>query len=280
MTIGTSVAALDGPIDWFWFALMALAMFCIEVAKNAWGEVYDFDSGTDLAVRPEDRTHFSGGKRVLVDALLTRAQTWNVVWLFGGLGLFLGAIIVFGRAPEVFWLGVAGILLGWSYHGPPLQLVYRGWGELAVFLVYGPAIALAAYVIQQHAYSLQVFWLSLPLGLLIMAFLWVNEFPDHDADRSANKRNLVVMLGKENASRVLPLIYLAAFALVVAMPFLSGLGAAVWGGMLALPTAILAAIWTWRRPLDFYRQRPVQPMALLSFVLYPAGVALLLNGFR
>jgi len=31
-------------------------IFVIEVAKNASGELFDFDSGTDLAVAPEDRT--------------------------------------------------------------------------------------------------------------------------------------------------------------------------------------------------------------------------------
>ncbi len=278
MTIGVSVAALEGPIDWFWFAMLGLAMFCMEVAKNAWGDIYDYDSGTDLAVPPEDRTNFSGGKRVLVDALLTRAQTWQVVFWFGGLGLLLGAIIVFVQAPQVLWLGVAALILGWSYHGPPLQLVYRGWGELAVFLIYGPAIAMATYLIQRHQFSMQVIWLALPLGLFITAFLWVNEFPDHDADRSANKRNLVVVLGKEKAARVLPLIYLLAFLLILAMPYLTQLGGSVWGGFLALPTALLASLWTLRQPLDFYRYKPVQPMALLSFVLYPAGIALMLHG--
>jgi hypothetical protein len=43
--------------------------------QNASGELYDHDSGTDRAVAPEDRSPFSGGKRVLADGLLTRAQT-------------------------------------------------------------------------------------------------------------------------------------------------------------------------------------------------------------
>jgi len=279
MTIGASVAALEGPIDWFWFFILALAMFCMEVAKNAWGDVYDYDSGTDLAVRAEDRTNFSGGKRVLVDALLTRQQTWWVVYLFGGAGLLLGAAIVVFQEPSVFWIGITGLLLGWSYHGPPLQLVYRGGGEFAVLIIYGPVIALATYVIQRHQISMDVFWLSLPLGIFITAFLWVNEFPDHDADKSANKRNLLVVLGKKTASRCLPLIYLSAFLLVVLMPVLTAMELRIWGAFIALPTACLASLWTWQSPMDFYRHKPVQPMALLSFVLYSAGVAMSLHVF-
>ncbi len=274
MTIGVSVAALEGPISWFWFAVLGLAMFCMEVAKNAWGDVYDYDSGTDLAVAEKDRTNFSGGKRVLVDALLTREQTWWIVAIFGGVGLLLGAAIVFFQAPMVFWLGLGGLLLGWSYHGPPLQLVYRGWGELAVLIIYGPVIALSTYMIQRQALSMDVFWLSLPLGIFITAFLWVNEFPDHDADRSANKRNLVVILGKQVASRCLPLLYLAAFVLVLLMPALTDKNLQIWGAFLALPSALLACKWTWASPQDFYRHNPVQAMALLSFVLYSLGAAI------
>lgn len=279
MTIGASVAALEGPIDWFWFIVLGVAMFCMEVAKNAWGDVYDYDSGTDLAVSKEDRTDFSGGKRVLVDALLTREQTWWIVYLFGGVGLLLGAAIVFFQEPMVFWIGLGGLLLGWSYHGPPLQLVYRGWGELAVLIIYGPVIALSTYMIQRHQMSMDVFWLSLPLGIFITAFLWVNEFPDHDADKSANKRNLVVVLGKHLASRCLPFIYLVAFLLVIMMPVLTHIEARIWGAFIALPTAVLACKWTWDSPLDFYRHKPVQPMALLSFVLYSVGVAISLLVF-
>jgi len=273
MAIGATLAARDGGFSWTWLLVMGLAMFCMEVAKNAWGDVYDYDSGTDLAVRPEDRTDFSGGKRVLVDQILTRRQTWLIALMFGGGGLALGAAIVFLREPSVFWLGSAALVLGWSYHGPPLRLAYRGFGELDVVLCYGPLIALATYAILTHRYHTDVLWASLPLGLFIAAFLWVNEFPDYDADRGVGKNNLVVRLGKRRASRVLPLIYLAALAI---------LAGAVAGGALdrlallgfvgAIPAAI-AVWWTWQNPETFYRQRPVQALALLAFVLLSAGTS-------
>jgi 1,4-dihydroxy-2-naphthoate octaprenyltransferase len=274
MTIGGTVAALEAPLDWFWMLVLGLALFCMEVAKNAWGEIYDYDSGTDLAVSAADRTNFSGGKRVLVDQLLSRAQTWAIAAIAGGMGLGLGALIVFLQAPNVFWLGLASLVLGWSYHGPPLQLVYRGWGELAVVLIYGPALALATYMVQRQHISLDVVVLSVPLGIFVSAFLWVNEFPDYTADRGANKRNLVVILGRQRASRLLPLIYLAGFLWLLAVPWISNLDSRVWWGLLALPTALLACIWTWQAPTSFYRSQPVQPMALLTFVAYPLAVCM------
>jgi len=271
MTIGGSVAARDSEVAWGWHTLMLLALFCMEVAKNAWGDVYDYDYGTDLAVAPEDRTAFSGGKRVMVDNLLSRGQTWGIAFAFGTVGILLGAVIVILREPAVFWIGMAGLAIGWSYHGPPLKLVYRGLGELAVVLCYGPAIAVSTYMIQTHHFNLDVFWLSLSLGIFVAAFLWVNEFPDHDADARANKRNLIVRMGKYRASRLLPSIYLAGFALLAAAPFVAGVPRSAWIGFIAVPFALYAAAWTWREPEDFYRRRAVQSAALLTFVFFSAG---------
>lgn len=280
MMIGAPVVARDAQLDWTWLLITGLALFCMEVAKNASGDIFDYDCGTDLAVKPEDRTNFSGGKRVLVDRLLTRRQTWLIAFFFGVTGVVLGLGIILFQAPMAIWIGAVGLVLGWSYHGPPLQLAYKGFGELDVVLCYGPIVSLSTYVVQTNSYSLDVFWLSLPLGLFITAFLWVNEFPDYDADKGCGKNNLVVTLGKERAARLLPLIYLGACALLLLLPFVSNLPKTVWLGLIAAPPALLACHWTLGNPLTFYREKPVQPLALIAFVLYSIGACagVLLDG--
>tara|TARA_R110001592_G_scaffold363393_1_gene687343 strand:+ start:203975 stop:204892 length:918 start_codon:yes stop_codon:yes gene_type:complete len=273
MAVGGSLAATHPNFSWAWLLILGAAMFCMEVAKNAWGDIYDYDSGTDLAVKPEDRTDFSGGKRVLVDEILSRRQTWAIAALFAFVGLALGAAIVFLREPSVFWLGALGLVLGWSYHGPPLRLAYRGFGELDVVLCYGPIIALSTYLMLTGEYAGDPVWLSLPLGILIAAFLWVNEFPDFTADLGAGKNNLVVRLGKGTAARVLPLIYAAAFGLLAVLPYMTDLPAAIAWGFVAVVPAAAATYWTLQAPESFHRNKPVQPAALLAFVLYAVGVS-------
>jgi len=268
--IGAAVAISESAFSSVWLAVLLVAFFAIEVAKNAWGDVIDYDSGTDQAVAPEDRTAFSGGKRVLVDNLLTRRQTWAMAAGFTLVGLAAGAAIVFLREPAAFWIGVAGFVLGWSYHGPPLKLAYRGLGELDVVACYGPLIALSTYLVLAHELSWEVFWLSVPLGLIIAAFLWINEFPDFLADRAHGKRNLVVRLGRRRASRILPWIYVAAFAVLSALP-LAGLSGMVLLGWLAAAPAAYASYQVWRAPETFHRDVPAQPAALIAFLVYSAG---------
>jgi 1,4-dihydroxy-2-naphthoate polyprenyltransferase len=270
MTIGGAVVAAEATLDWTWLVITGLALFCIEVAKNAWGDIFDFDSGNDQAVAAADRTPFSGGKRVLVDGLLTRAQTWAMAFGFTMVGCTLGAAIVLLQAPEALWIGIAGLVFGWSYHGPPLRLVYRGLGELDVVLCYGPLISLATYVVQMRAWSWDVLRLSLPLGVFTAAFLLTNEFPDYLADVQANKRNIVARLGRRRASRALPWVYAAGFTFAAALPWL-GHPFPVWLGLLPLPLAAWLCRQVWLDPDGFHRRVPVQPAALLVFVLYAVG---------
>ena len=46
MAVGAAPAAGDAGFSWLWLLVLGLALFCMEVAKNAWGDVYDYDSGT------------------------------------------------------------------------------------------------------------------------------------------------------------------------------------------------------------------------------------------
>lgn len=271
MIVGGAVAARDAEIAWGWHVAVLFALFCFEVAKNASGDVIDYDSGTDLAVAPEDRTAFSGGKRVLVDQLLTRGQTWGIAIGFGLCGALAGLAIALYREPAVLWVGLAGIVLGWSYHGPPLRLSYRGFGELDVMICFGPLIALGTYLVQVHAVHADVVWLSFPLGIFIAAFLWANEFPDHDADSGAGKRNLIVRLGRLRASRALPAVYAAGWIVLAVAPFLSSVPFTACLGFVALPTAVAACIWIWRDPETFHRSSSAQAAALITFVLYAVG---------
>jgi 1,4-dihydroxy-2-naphthoate octaprenyltransferase len=270
MIVGTSVAASHGPISWPWLACTVLGIFCIEAAKNASGEIFDWDSGADQGLRNDERTPFSGGKRVLVDGLMTRRQCAVMAAAFYAVGVGAGLAIVLWREPSVLWLGVLGVALAYFYHAPPLSFSYHGLGEAAVALAYGPVIACGTYLVQRNAISSEVILLSIPLGLGIMAFLWINEFPDARADEAAGKRTLVVRLGRPLAARFFVALVLAPYVGVLALPWL-GLPLGVLGGFIGFPLALLAA----RRLLQFSdtpaQLVPAQARTLFSFVLFAIG---------
>jgi 1,4-dihydroxy-2-naphthoate octaprenyltransferase len=279
MWLGAFAAGSDGPVSPLWLALTLFAVFCVEVAKNASGEIYDWDSGTDRRIAEEDRSPFSGGKRVMVDGLLTRGQTWAVAVVSYGIATILGAVIVLGHEPRAFWFAVAGVALAFFYHGPPFRLSYRGLGEVAVGLAYGPLLVSGTYLVLRGTVTPQAVALGIPVGLLIAGFLWINEFPDYRADAASGKRNLVVVLGRNHAAKVFTGMIVAAFLVLAALPFF-GVPWGVWLGAVAAVPGFSAARTALTHPERTAQIVPAQARTLLAFVLLAVGggVGMLVGG--
>jgi 1,4-dihydroxy-2-naphthoate octaprenyltransferase len=276
MFLGACAAAGRGPLSMAWLGLTVAGIFAIEVAKNASGEIVDFESGADIGIAPEDRSPFSGGKRVLVDGLLTRRETGAIAFVFYALGIAAGLEIVLNREPRVLPFGVVGLACAFFYHAPPVKLSYRGFGEAAVGLCYGPLIACGTYLVQRGRVSLGVLLASVPLGFLIAAFLWINEFPDYRADLRAGKRTLVVRLGRPRAATVFAGLVGAAFAIQALLPLAShalslGIPRSLWLGFLGLVPAVASVLGLREAPEKTVRIIPAQRRILLAFLLLAAG---------
>jgi 1,4-dihydroxy-2-naphthoate polyprenyltransferase len=271
--LGTCAVAATGPIDFLWLAVTVGGIFAIEVAKNASGEIFDFDSGADLEVAPQDRSPFSGGKRVLVDGLLTRNQTIFISAVGYAMGIAAGFAIVIWKEPAILWIGLVGVLCAFFYQAPPLKLSYRGLGELAVATCYGPLICLGTYLVQRGKIEIGPLLASIPLGLLIANFLLINEFPDASADAKADKRTLVVRLGRQRASRVFAVIFGVAFGMLFSFPVLGLPRAIVFGAVAVIPAAA-ATYRVWKTPDNIANLIPAQLNTLLAFLLYAIGAGI------
>ena len=272
--LGGCMAAADATIDWPWLVLTVLGVFCVEVAKNASGELVDYDSGADQAVAAADRSPFSGGKRVLVDQLLTRGETKAIAALFYGTATLIGIAIVLFRDERVLSIGLIGMALAWYYHGGSIRLSYRGLGELAVALAYGPLVVSGTYLVQTGYFSAPQLHAAMALGTLVAAFLWINEFPDYRADRQAGKHNLVVRLGLERAALAYVVIlatgYLWLALTALYYPTARGL---LWGLVGVIPACFSA--WRLLQSGGVTAQLiPAQAACLASFVAMAVGAGL------
>ena len=271
MALAAFFTAADTDLAPVWLALTVLGIFCIEVGKNASGEVVDFDSGTDQAVAAVDRSPFSGGKRVLVDSLLTRGQCRLIASIFFTLGIAIGLLIAVLREPHTLSIGLVGVALAWYYHGGSVRLAYRGFGELAVALAYGPLVVCGTYLVQTGQFSIPLIHASVSLGLLVSAFLWINEFPDYSADKAAGKRNLVVRLGRQNSKPTYVVIVVAAYLiLVLAALSCESTRGMLWGLLGSVPAAFAMV-----RVLGYKGETsgiiPAQAASLASFLLMALG---------
>jgi 1,4-dihydroxy-2-naphthoate octaprenyltransferase len=231
--LGLAIAARHGAFDWLTALLTVVGASLAHLAINVTNDVFDELSGADAANK--NPTQFSGGSRVVYYGLLSMRQLASVAG-----GLYAGAILVgllllwMRPSLALLLIGIAGVLVGYSYTGPPLKLVYRGLGEIAVAVGFGPIMLLGAYAVQTGAVSWEPFVASLPVAILIALILYVNEIPDRRSDASAGKRTLVVRLSPRTVTRIYLVAAVLAFVLIVL---------AVAAGIMPWPTLIaLAAV--------------------------------------
>ena len=253
--LGIAIAARHGSFNW-WLALLTLVGASLaHLGTNVANDIFDTLSGADAAnVNP---TQFSGGSRVLLYDLVTLRRLVALdVALFGGavaIGLFL---VWFTGSLTLLVIGIVGIVLGIGYTAPPLKLVYRGIGEFAVAIGFGPVMLLGAYVVQTRSLSWEAALASVPVAILVALVLYVNEIPDRTADGATGKRTLPVRLAPEVVTASYLVAALAAFVVIV-------LG--VLAGLLAPATLLALAVL----PLVFrvhagMRQHYTSPYALMA----------------
>jgi 1,4-dihydroxy-2-naphthoate polyprenyltransferase len=228
--LGIAVAGLRDEFSWWLALLTVVGGACIHLALNVANDVFDTLSGADEAnVNP---TQFSGGSRVILYGLLRLRSMALLSAGFYAAGIGIGLVLAALQGWSLLWVGVAGALISLFYTAPPVRLVHRGLGEIAVFLGFGPIMALGAYFVQAGDYAWEPFFVSIPVGILIALILYVNEVPDRPADAAAGKRTLPVRLSKEAVVRLYEISVGVTFGLIVAFSL---------SGVIARPAIIAVA---------------------------------------
>jgi 1,4-dihydroxy-2-naphthoate octaprenyltransferase len=213
--LGIAIAARQGTFDW-WLALVTLigASFA-HLAINVSNDIFDTLSGADEA--NFNPTQFSGGSRVLIYDLVTLRQLIGLAAGLFGAAAAIGLYLVLATGSEtLLMIGVAGLLLGLAYTAPPLKLVYRGLGEVAVAIGFGPIMLFGAYAVQTGTLSWEAAVASIPVAILVALILYVNEIPDRSGDAAAGKRTLPVRLPADTVTTIYLVGSMAAFGAILA----------------------------------------------------------------
>ncbi len=208
---------------WDLFLLTILGACLIQIATNMLNDYFDYKSGNDLMVKHQNP--FAGGGRILTAGVISPSKHLAVSLSSLAIGCLIGFYLVFAQGLQMlFWLGLVGVISAYFYVGPPLKLAYRGVGEIIVGLNFGPIMTLGSYYVQTGSWSLaaltEPFLASLPIGLLIAAVLWINEFPDVDADRAVGKKTMVLRLGYLRSVSVFITLLAASYLLVISYSLL------------------------------------------------------------
>lgn len=207
--------------DPFYFVMTLIGVLALHSATNVLNDYFDFRSGNDLLNREANRP-FDGGTPFLIEGRLKAESVYRFglgALLLGiGIGLFLAKM----RGWPIILLGVIGVGTAYFYVEPRVRLASRGVGEFLTGLCFGPLVVIGSYYVQVQQISSGALMAGIPVGFLIANVLFINQFPDREADRAVGKNHWVVRLGKEKAAKVYVLSVSAVYA-SVAMGVLMGI---------------------------------------------------------
>jgi 1,4-dihydroxy-2-naphthoate polyprenyltransferase len=244
-----AASALAYVTDQTWnllfFGLTLLGVAALHLGANLVNDYYD-SFGSDPLNR--NFTAFSGGSRVIQNQEMSPAQVKVLAYLLLGLGVGCGLSLIYLGRPWVALVGLLGLGAALFYSASPLQLMSGGLGELIIFLAFGPLLTWGAYYVQTGKLSLVGAAVSLPLAFLITAIIWINEFPDLEADLAAGKRHLVARLGLKWSRWVYTALMAAPFISLFVLIEIFGLPDLIIAGLAALPLAIRAVRLIFRTP--------------------------------
>ncbi len=215
------------------FALMAHA------GVNVLNDYYDALNGTD-AQNTERIFPFTGGSRFIQNGVLTQGETRNFGFALLACVAAAGLWLMAHSTPQLMYVGIFGLAIGWTYSAPPLKLNSRGWGELCVAAGFF-AIVIGTDLVQRKGFAATPFVAGLSYALLAANLLYINQFPDRTADMAAGKLHWVARLEVRHARWGYLLIAVAAYVWLIGTVALGALPLWALLGLLATPLSFNAA---------------------------------------
>jgi 1,4-dihydroxy-2-naphthoate octaprenyltransferase len=261
--IAAAYAFVEKQFIFFPFLVSVLGVGALHLGANLINDYYDARGSDPINIR---LTPFSGGSRVIQNEEIAPGVILFMALLFFALGLGCGIWLArFGR-PLVLVIGSLGLVAGWSYSSPPLQLMARGLGEMAIFFAFGPLITLGVYYAMSGHLSWQAFAIGFPHGFLITEVIWINQFPDYQADKEAGKKNLVVRLGLDYSRYLYCLMMLLSFVAVILLVGFTGSSYLIMISFISFPLAIKSMRILWTEYLSHERVIPAQALTIQTLV--------------
>jgi 1,4-dihydroxy-2-naphthoate octaprenyltransferase len=208
-SLGTAIAAYEGYFHLGHFLLAMFGSILVHMTVNVINDYHDYVDGIDLNTQ---RTPFSGGSGVLPLNLLKPKQAF---W-FATICLLVAMAIGFYFVMIKGWLLFPLLLVaGFSAYFYNVYLAKWHMGEIFAGISFGPLLVLGSYYVQTGRYSWEALVASLAPGLLTANLLFLNEFPDWEADRKGGRKHFVISLGKRDASYLFVVFLITSYLCIL-----------------------------------------------------------------
>lgn len=190
-------------------ALTFAGVIALHASVDLLNDYWDFKRKIDTETK---RTKFSGGTGVLPEGLLHPSEVYRSGLAFLILGAIIGGYFIFLNGITIAIILAFAIISIYFYS---TKIVNSGLGEVFV-AIKGTMIVLGTYFVQTSQIVIEPILGGVVLGVLSSMILFVNSFPDFEADRAGGRKTLVIMLGKKRATSALWIFPTVAYSTIIA----------------------------------------------------------------
>lgn len=202
-------------VCWWKGLWCVLNIVVFHAAGNTWSDYHDFKSGVD-------NSETAGGVAI-TSGQFEPGEIRGLSMALLVVAVVSGISIVICTGLPVLYLGLAGFFLTLLY--PFLK--YRALGDVDIFLTYSLLPILGTSFVSTGEIHYGALWLSVPLGLITVAILHINNLRDMEYDKKAGISTFAMRIGAKWAVAVygiellLPFVWIVACALCGVFPWWS-----------------------------------------------------------
>ena len=234
ITTGFAMAAKTSDFSWILFLLTLFAGIFVHLASNLLNDYFDVKNGVDFdsVSTAKYRPH------PLLEGKISSQSVFWVSMIMYLISSAIGIYLVATRGTTLLWIGLIGIILALTYTAPPLKYKYKGLGELGVLLIWGPLMIGGSYFIQTLTINWPIIIISIPIGLLVVLVLLINNIRDYESDKSQKIITLAILFSPKKALHFFTALIILAYLWVITISIFGPL--TLWSllVLLSLPIAI------------------------------------------
>ena len=202
-------------IDWMSGIWALLNIVVFHAAANTWSDYFDYKRGVD-------REDTIGGMSI-VSGEFQAGEIKRLAWCLLSVAVVAGVVLMLHVGLPVLYFGLAGCTLILLYP----WLKYHALGDLDIFLTYSALPILGTSYVATGDLRTESIWLMLPIGLITVGILHVNNARDIEQDSRAGIKTFAMLIGKKAsvyfylAELLLPFVCILVAAICGAMPWWS-----------------------------------------------------------
>ena len=197
---------IASDINWFYGVLAFIGACIFQASGNLIGDYFDFKYGVD-------RKESFGSSRMLVDRIFSPKTILNYGIIMLAIGILLGLFLFVRTGTDLLWIGGIGVLATFFYY----KLKFAAFGDLVIFIVYGPLIGLGTAFVMTNQLMWNVVLLNIPIAFLVVNILHANNMRDIRDDGKAHIRTQAMVLGMKRAKVQYLILAVGAYVGVILM---------------------------------------------------------------